>query len=490
MKLRILFLTQEPHQEPLGAGYLISAARKAGHVADGRFFNSPAQAVRIAAQAQPDVLAFSVMTGMHGMYAKLSALIKTKINVFSVFGGPHPTYSPDYIEADGVDAICRGEGEAAIAELLDAMGRGEDYTKTSNFIFKTRGGVVSNPLRPLAAEIDTLEFPDREFFYASANLRVSHLKSFIAARGCPYSCTYCFNHIHNEIYKGLGPVVRRRSVDNVIEEVLAVKMDYPLGMAQFMDDTFILSGEWLREFSDKFPRLVGIPFFCNARAELVTHDVVRDLKRAGCASVCVGIESGDDELRKRVLGRTQGNDTIRRSIELLRANGIRVMTTNMLGIPGGSLESDLMTLRLNSECRVDYAWASLTYPYPGTRIHAIAKELGLDVPGKDSLTHSYFNKTPFLTTEKNEVENLHRLLALAVSLKLSEPRARALAGTKSKAAKLIYTLLFGFWKLYCYETKIFRRADGRVITAPDFFPRLFNNAAVGFKMMFGWGRTG
>lgn len=476
---------EQPHQEPLGVGWLISAVRAAGHSADAVFFTDPRRAVRHAVTARPDVLAFSAMTGAHRTYLALNREIKKHINSFSIFGGPHPTYSPDMAREPGVDAVCRGEAETALPLLLDrfAQGGGAHLT-TPNFWFNHRGEIIKNDPAPLIEKLDSLPFPDRAAFYQNPTHRHAHLKSFMASRGCPYTCTYCFNHQYNALYRGLGPVVRRRSVDNVVAEVLEVKAAYPLGMVQFMDDIFISSAAWVEEFSEKFPARAGVPFFCNVRAELVTPEIVRDLKRAGCWSVCVGVETGDEDLRRRMLGRRQTNEQIRDAIRLFRANRIRVMTTNMAGIPGGSFESDWKTYRLNAECRVDYPWVSITYPYPGTRIHELAREQGLQVPSGNELSHSYFNEMPFDAPDKARIENLHRLMALMVRFPRLEPLFKILIDIKGAAPRALYTLAFGFWKLYCYETRIFKKPGARWLFGSGALPRFITNAALGLRMMF------
>ena len=381
-------------------------------------------------------------------------------------------------------ALC-GEAEPALPLLLNGLAQGGGaHLATPNFWFQHEGDVVKNDPAPLVADLDTLPFADRESFYQIPAMRDSHLKSFMTGRGCPYNCTYCFNHQYNALYRGLGSIVRQRSVDNVIAEALEVKRKYPLGMIQFMDDIFIISPPWVEEFSQKFPERVGVPFFCNVRAELVTPEIVRDLKRAGCWSVCVGIETGDEALRARMLGRRQSNDQIREAIRLFRANRIRVMTTNMVGIPGGDLESDWKTYRLNAECRVDYPWVSITYPYPGTRIHELAREQGIATPEGDALTHSYFNEMPFDTPEKNQVENLHRLLALMARFPRLEPVFKLLIRARGKAPRALFTLVFGLWKLYCYETRIFKKPGAIWLFSNESLSRITSNAALGLRMMF------
>ena len=107
-------------------------------------------------------------------------------------------------------------------------------------------------------DLDSLPFPDRALVYERDPIAArSKIKHFLTGRGCPYNCTYCFNHALSEIYRGKGQRFRQRSVDNVIEEVRWVRDHYPLEFVVFVDDTFVLSHEWLAEFAEKYPRQIG-----------------------------------------------------------------------------------------------------------------------------------------------------------------------------------------------------------------------------------------
>ena len=68
--------------------------------------------------------------------------------------------------------------------------------------------------------------------------------------------------------------------------------------------------DWLRELAEKFPREVGLPFFCNVRANLVTPEKIELLKQAGCASVGMGLETGNPALRNEILKRNLSDEQI------------------------------------------------------------------------------------------------------------------------------------------------------------------------------------
>ena len=125
---------------------------------------------------------------------------------FSVFGGPHPTFFPDMIEEPGVDGICIGEGEGPIADLANTLNgnghRPRPRPDIPNWWFKLDGEIVRNPVRPLIHDLGSLPHSDRHLVYDKHDAsRRTPIKHFMASRGCPYACTYCFNHAYYQIYK-------------------------------------------------------------------------------------------------------------------------------------------------------------------------------------------------------------------------------------------------------------------------------------------------
>ena len=133
---------------------------------------------------------------------------------------------------------------------------------------------------------------------------------------------------------------------DVIDEIVDITEFYPTQWIHFVDDTFILDGEWTNEFSYEYRRKVGLPFACNIRPNLVNEEVVRSLKEAGCKTVAFGIESGDEYLRNTVLKRNISDVSIIETSEILKKYKIRFIAENMLGIPEEKLMDIYKTLEL------------------------------------------------------------------------------------------------------------------------------------------------
>jgi anaerobic magnesium-protoporphyrin IX monomethyl ester cyclase len=453
--VRVLFVEKQIDYEPLGLLYLSSALRQAGHEVRLSIASEedPVSSVRAW---KPDVVGYSVYTGSQAYYRDLNLRIKDAVEVVSVFGGPHPTYFPEFVEEPGVDAVCVGEGEGAMLDLVQALERGQQLAGIENWWFKRDGGEIErNPVRPAEDDLDSIAFPDRELlFEADEFTRQSGIKHFITSRGCPYDCTYCFNHALAEIYRGKGKRLRQMSVDKVVEEVGWVQQCYPMQFVVFLDDLFIVYDSWLEELAAKFPREIGLPFFCNVRANLVTPKKIDLLKQAGCVSVGMGLETGNSELRNQILKRNMSDEQIVEASTLIRGAGIELLTTNMLGLPGGSLANDLETLTLNHACKPAYANAFLYQPYPRTELGDYARNGGFVEGALDDIDPSAWERSVlrFSTPEeKRQIENLNKLFALAVQWPWMAGLVRWLIKLPPNS---LFRLAYKFWKGYAIKNRI------------------------------------
>ena len=397
---------------PLGILYLSAALKKEGHEVAIADASRPESAFSTVESFQPDVVMYSVRTGYHRFYARLNHELKRRFpDVLTVFGGPHVTFFPEMIEADrDVDAVCVGEGELALCDFMERLGRGADYENTPNFWVRRGGEIRRNPVRPLIADLDSIAVPDRDLLASYPGVRGFPIRSFIASRGCPYDCSYCFNHAYFRIYEDKGQRVRMPSAAAFVREIADEFARSPFESLMFEDDIFGLSPRWMGEFAEKFPAEVGLPFSCSVRAELVTERLAEQLAQAGCASVWMGLESGDEKVRVELLDRSNTDDVTRVAIERFRARGIAVCTENIIGIPTTSLEQDLKTLRLNLELKPDYLNCSIFQPYPKTDLGKVAMDAGLFSGDFDELG-DFYEETSLKIRHKRELSNLQELFA-------------------------------------------------------------------------------
>jgi anaerobic magnesium-protoporphyrin IX monomethyl ester cyclase len=415
--MKVLFINEYLPQEMLGLMWISRAIKDAGHDAKCLFLPDR-EWINKLKEYDPDVVCFSVTTGMHLYFAEIHQKVKQVLpNVFSIAGGAHPTFSPEYLEQGNFDAVCRGEGEESVAELLNRMQAGEDFYDVQNFHFrhKETGEIIRNPQRPLTQDLDSLGFPDRDVIYEAGEIYAnSDRKVFVTQRGCPMNCSFCFHHAwKKKVYDAKNKeYTRKRSVDHVIAEIKAVQAKYPLKFVHFLDDIFNLRNDWLEEFCEKYPKEVGLPFDVILMANMTTEKHIQMLKDAGCVYARIAIEAASDYVRNAVFRKNTTRQQLTDAAGWIKKYGIRLGTLNMLGGPGGTMEDELDTLRLNIECKADHPLVSIMQPYPEFDIADMTKDMGYAVAGYDDFPEK-FNRTSSIEFEyKHQIENLHKLFPI------------------------------------------------------------------------------
>ena len=231
----------------MGTAMIAGNLRHGGHEVDVFVVeNDLDKTIRELKQYKPDAVAFSVTTGSHQEYIKIARAIKRRLNILMLWGGPHVTFAPKIIEEDYADVVCIGEGEEAalkFANSFDILG-GKIPTDIENLWIKVDGKIYRNTVRPRIKNLDELPYPARDLFLDKFPILKNHgMKHFLAHRGCPHKCTYCFNHTYNKIYReqaGDKKVLYSRSPDSIVDEILWLKKNETIKMVQFVDDVFTL----------------------------------------------------------------------------------------------------------------------------------------------------------------------------------------------------------------------------------------------------------
>lgn len=419
MKILFVLPYQNDTMEPLGVMYLAAMLKQAGH--EVQAVVPDRQSVIAALGTFPaDILAYSVITGYQQQYLALNRWIRKNVvpNTMSVFGGPHPTYFPEFISNEGVDAICIGEGEEAFLDFVTRLESGEDFFLTKNWWVKYQGKVYQNPLRPEIADLDSLPFPDRYLLDTCPSYINKNLRAFMATRGCPYNCSYCFNPAYRELYRrdGLTTHVRRRTVDGLIAEINHVREHHGMRSVTFFDDIFVAVPDWLEEFATKYSQQIELPFECNLRIEQITSETVSALKRAGCAIIAIGIETADEEMRANVLRRRYTNEQLAHACALIREHGILLKTYNILGLPPGSIDADLRTLELNISLKADLPTASVFQPYPGTDLGEVVRREGYWDGDVNSIQLGFYGTCQLDINDRAKIELLQKFFLISAKI--------------------------------------------------------------------------
>ena len=400
--IRVLFVSDKSSCDQLGIAWLSAYLKDAGH---STMMLTPAEALKaLSGGVYMDMLCYSVTTGKHVHYREVNELLRqANPGAVSVFGGPHVTFFPEYLQDSHMDVGVRGEGFDAIVDIANAVRDGGIFDEIPNCVV----GSVANPLRPLKSK-DFLLLPDRDIIYGDN--KTKPIKSIIASSNCIYSCNYCYNKDWKALYD--NPKVQVRPVQDIMVEIEDIKR-YSTQLLYFEDDVFpVYRKEWLEEFCDSYDR--SLPFHIHLRAEYITEDAIFKLRQVGLHSVTFAIESGDEVLRRNVLKRKMTDGMITRAADILHWYDINFRTQNMIGIPYETWETALKTLSLNIDCQPTMGWASVYQPYPGTELGDLCVENGWFEGDLDDISSSFFDKYRLDVPHGKRYERLQKLFGFAV----------------------------------------------------------------------------
>jgi len=358
---------------------------------------------------KPEIIAFSSTSNQFRFVKEIAIFLRKNFNIPAICGGVHATLCPDeVISIDGIDFICRGEGDVAFLEFVNRLEKKQDVTNIKGIWAKSDGDIVRNPLRPVVENLDSLPFADREVFQSDKILKISRgWVNILSGRGCPFLCSYCVNHCYSTLYKSnVKSLVRHRSVENVLKEISLIVKDKNARMINFNDDTFTLDKEWVLEFCEKYPKKFKLPFACNVRVTNFDEDMAAALKNAGCEELKIGVESGNEKIRRIILDRFTPDHVMLKAFSIAKKAGLRCWAYNMIGIPTETRENVLETVKLNAKIRPYIIRCSIFFPYKGTKIYDYCVQNNMIDKEKEDKFSNYFEGSILKMDSISQVEIL------------------------------------------------------------------------------------
>jgi anaerobic magnesium-protoporphyrin IX monomethyl ester cyclase len=330
----------------------------------------------------------------------------------AVHGSDSTDHVDNYLDA-GFECVLIGEVEETILQIA----RGGDWNSIAGLAYRFEGKTRRTIARPLQTDLNSLPSaawdlidiePYRKAWlghhgYFSLNI--------VSSRGCPYRCNWCAKPTYGNNY-------HVRSPRAIAEEMLFLKKRYAPDHIWFADDIFAISARWTQEFADTVEELdAAIPFKMQSRCDLMTRETVADLKRAGCASVWMGAESGS----QRILNAMEKGirvEQIYQARENLRSRGIRIGWFLQFGYPGEGWDDIESTIQMVRTTQPDDIGVSVSYPLPGTKFYQlVASNLGAKTNWSESGDLTMMFRGAFSS-------NLYRSLANALHLEVRTPHNR------------------------------------------------------------------
>ena len=219
---------------------------------------------------------------------------------------------------------------------------------------------------------------------------------------------------------------------------------HPLRRVHFSDDLFTVHPPWLEEFSDLYRDEVGIPFTCNTSIPLVNERTMEALTRAGCAGVAVGVETGNEALREKILGKPVTNDHVRYAAALIKGAGLQLFTFNMVGSPGETVDDVLQTIALNREIGVDNVRVNIAIPLAHSAFEETAFTQGFLPERGQGASDLRQAELKFESPDQRTLVNLYLLFRVALHGNIPDRIVRRMAEKMPTAALRPFQL----WGVY------------------------------------------
>jgi radical SAM superfamily enzyme YgiQ (UPF0313 family) len=377
MKTALVFpRTKYPTGDPpLGVAYLASMVKECTGappvIIDTTFSPDPyAQIKKTLSEEKFDLVGISAMVTMSEQASETAKMAKSaNPDSMVIMGGPHPTTLPELaLKTKELDAVCIGEGEHTIKDII----KKGSIENVPGLLYRSGKGITGDTREPVT-NLDTLAFPALDLLpmddYFKHWFQLDGVENglkgttVLATRGCPFKCAYC----QPTLDMLFGKKLRKRSPENVINELELRKKEFGITGFIFADDTFIADRKWVKDFCGELTnRETGLKWGCNIRADIVDEELLSAMYEAGLRKTYIGIEVFDDVCRREVFNKNLKRTDVESAVMAAKKLNIRTQGYFMLGAPGEQRKDVWNTVRYAFRLPVDDATFNITTPLPAT----------------------------------------------------------------------------------------------------------------------------
>jgi len=370
---------------PLGLAYVAAALEKAGfhvEIFDNYQLKKPIDYVKFEIKRlDPEIVGITCGSVTYQRCIETAKAVKeVKPSCKVVAGGWHPSYMPDsMLQHPEIDYVIMGEGENAMVELASSIIKGDGDRAIATIpgvACRYDGKTIKNALR-IISDLDQVPYParhllpmhiyDRKIDYLS----VRPVDVVNVIRGCPYECAYC------ETKKLWGNKCRAFSPNRVVDEVDYLVKNYGSKGIYFVGDNFTINKRHTVEICNLIKkRKLDIEWVCDTRVDLISRDLLQEMKSAGCKSIFFGIQSGSPRILRKLNIKFTLEQVVQ-TFKLVREEGINIACSFMLGIPGETVDDMEATFRFAKDMDPDWCHFYVFIACPTSGLYEEVMQKGL-----------------------------------------------------------------------------------------------------------------
>ncbi len=367
----------------VGVGYISSVLKKEGH--EVKMISLTRQSVESSSEEffstyeslNPDIVGLSIFSpnriATFKVIEKLRSLPEPQ-RPHIIIGGIHTTVMYEQIIKKYPEVVAViGEGERTIVELVKALELNLKLDAIKGIAYYKDGVIVLTERRELIEDLDSLPFPDHEVFFKMEPSRT--IGSILTSRGCPSRCSFCSLKVLS------NRRVRKRSVENVVEEIKYLKQKFPrIETILFLDDTLLLDNKRVIELCKLLKEAdLGLRFGCEARVMPISREMFVWMKKAGFFGIMFGLETGSEKMLESIHKGINREDVLA-LMRIIEPFKFKIGFFIICGFP----EEDNHTIResvefiqsIQTKQYVEILWVSKLYVFPGTEIYESMKSAG------------------------------------------------------------------------------------------------------------------
>lgn len=367
----------------------------------------------------PDVIGFSVNSFLYIYTVNFIAEAKRVLpDIPIIVGGPHATAVPEeFLSSQDVDFVVRAEGEETCLDLINCLDSRGDIGKILGLSYQKKGVIIHNPARPLALSLDSFPFPayhllprsNLKHYGLHRETKLTPVLTCMTSRGCPIACSFC----SVKLATGRAAFWRGHSPEYTIELFEYLIKEFKIRELSLQDDCYTADNERIEIICDEMvKRKINKKIIWRAgngtRADTVTEDLLRKMKKAGCYHIGYGIESGNQRILTQN-GKEETLEQIRDAIVWTNKVGLRSNGSFILGLKGDTEATMQETIDFAKSLPLDQASFNMMTPIIGSAFQKRVEKHGRFLVDRNSPEYWTGEKGPVFELDECTAELLMRM---------------------------------------------------------------------------------